>query len=772
MRSVTPAFLLLLFTLCQWAESVAADTPNKQLRYVYSPDGDRLVMVGRDDTEQIRSLRSQEVSDPVLVTDTYLDTILDENRSMVGGGLSALDFSPNLVQDLASGKTKVWYQQSFESIPVHGGTVSVTLDSEGQFVSAYTNIINHLSVSTIPALNKRRAVKKARKFIYRSGIWKNARVLTRRQSRRTCRRIRIEGRADYFGCVRKNSRLTLRDYRPRLFSAPELVVYSPSVLLGMRDNDVFLAWKFRVSLFEDRQVQSFLIDAHSGNVLDGGPTESFQQPERFIYDCSWENVDNCTVDQNFGGHTYGRSEGMPPNGVNPRFGLDDVDLAYDLSLDIHNAYIDFLGRDGANDRGGMGDGLGIPLTYMRIFTYLNNYGPLSYICDGYESNASGGYASIAFCAGSVLPEIFAHEYAHVSTYYLRFDMQNEPQVLMPDSNHYGETHALNEAFADFFGEYIHYKLDGTLDWIVGSGTSSTYRDFSDPKSVLNVAPDFDTFPISYTDSDFYCGQYQSVYAHTNHSIFNKANYLLSVGGSHNGCEIEGIGIDKVARIWMYALENYFLPDHAEKYYEAYLHLQAACTDLAEAPDSDILPTDCEQVTSALQSVHLDKPGGCVCAEFDGQECLSWEHHENVGTTEPASCVEEDLEVLGDFNGDSIVDKSDWSIWFSSKGDEGEGLPADADLSGRVGVEDCEIWKGNFGAGTCLEDDSEGCVEPEYFRGDYDLDGDNDVDDYQVWRSSFGLTDQNHPADGNKDGSVDLADYTVWRDSLGAGSCSE
>ena len=54
-------------------------------------------------------------------------------------------------------------------------------------------------------------------------------------------------------------------------------------------------------------------------------------------------------------------------------------------------------------------------------------------------------------------------------------------------------------------------------------------------------------------------------------------------------------------------------------------------------------------------------------------------------------------LAGDFNGDGIVDASDYTVWRDSLGQTGTGLPADADKNGVVDGADYGVWQANFGS---------------------------------------------------------------------------
>lgn len=54
-------------------------------------------------------------------------------------------------------------------------------------------------------------------------------------------------------------------------------------------------------------------------------------------------------------------------------------------------------------------------------------------------------------------------------------------------------------------------------------------------------------------------------------------------------------------------------------------------------------------------------------------------------------------LLGDYNGDLVVDAADYTVWRDSLGQSGSGLAADGDKNGSVGPEDFSIWKMEFGS---------------------------------------------------------------------------
>lgn len=53
---------------------------------------------------------------------------------------------------------------------------------------------------------------------------------------------------------------------------------------------------------------------------------------------------------------------------------------------------------------------------------------------------------------------------------------------------------------------------------------------------------------------------------------------------------------------------------------------------------------------------------------------------------------------GDYNGDGVVDASDFTVWRDSLGQTGSGLAADGDGNGTIEAADYDVWRMNFGNG--------------------------------------------------------------------------
>ncbi|MBC8046545.1 MAG: M4 family metallopeptidase, partial [Fimbriimonadaceae bacterium] len=139
-----------------------------------------------------------------------------------------------------------------------------------------------------------------------------------------------------------------------------------------------------------------------------------------------------------------------------------------------------------------------------------------------------------------------HEYTHGIVYYAHIDPLYS----------FGQAAALNESFADIFGEMVEGWVEGSIDWIHGGDkTAGGFRDMSDPNNSSTEKPD--TYFGDYWDED---GE-----EHQNSTVQTFMFYLLSEGGSgtnDHGIQynVEGIGNEVAEEIGWHAMMNYLNND--------------------------------------------------------------------------------------------------------------------------------------------------------------------------------------------------------------------
>jgi Zn-dependent metalloprotease/subtilisin family serine protease len=202
-----------------------------------------------------------------------------------------------------------------------------------------------------------------------------------------------------------------------------------------------------------------------------------------------------------------RAEGDPPAAV------ADVNQAYDYTGDFYRYYSQVFGRDSYDNHGA-------PLLSMV------RYSPVA--GQPYQNAFWNGEARVFFGEGMATREIVGHEWTHAV-------IQSTADLIYQD-----QSGALNESFADIFGESIENFATGSNNWLMGTGSAiGTIRSFSNP-------PDYGQ-PDHLRDYVFDC--FDSGGVHTNSGISNKAFYVLS----------QRIGINKAAAINYRALTVYLAP---------------------------------------------------------------------------------------------------------------------------------------------------------------------------------------------------------------------
>jgi len=190
----------------------------------------------------------------------------------------------------------------------------------------------------------------------------------------------------------------------------------------------------------------------------------------------------------------------------------------------------------------------------------------------------GARDTMEFGTGVVLDDIVGHEYTH--------------NIVDATCNliYSGEYGAIDESFADMFGEWIDqsnetHRSNGAIvsgesdPWIIMEDDESVddygeecpqdpetwLRDMSDPKRTYDTDPDHNHNPDTY----------QGVYwvdggdVHSNSGVGNKLAYLLTVGASHNGIDVDSLGAIKTSELFFNSLD---LMVPLSEYYDLYFAL--------------------------------------------------------------------------------------------------------------------------------------------------------------------------------------------------------
>ena len=110
--------------------------------------------------------------------------------------------------------------------------------------------------------------------------------------------------------------------------------------------------------------------------------------------------------------------------------------------------------------------------------------------------------------------------------------------------------AMNEAYADIFGEMIEHRHVGNNDWILGTQLADPFRDMANPGT--KIAFQGKPYPTKMTEFFNLDGSTDNGGVHVNSSIINRCFYLLTEGLAG------GIGRDDASRIFYRALTTYLM----------------------------------------------------------------------------------------------------------------------------------------------------------------------------------------------------------------------
>ncbi len=502
------------------------------------------------------------------------DAFLIEQRAGLGLEDPVAELMPFSVSTDDLGMTHLRHHQFSDGIPVYGSEVLVHLGGDMAVDSANGRLVSSLDAMTTPMISATDAVQISRNIF-----------------------------ADQFGtvdcgCGSSATTTTLDNPGEPEMLGTTLYVLDRSLYDPSDTSEPRLVWEVPLSREKPTAFEYYYVDAMTGEVVEQQTGLRFYQRE--IYDCSYRPQYGCYLDHAgyFGPLVYyfGRSEGKPPRGPNPMgtpyYGSTDVDDVYDIMAELHDFYQTTFGRNGANDRGGLGDGSSVAYDVVRVWTFVDAL--------GYEPGCAWfGQHSIAICTDQTELDLLGHEYTHGVVWHSHFDTGGSPVGMV----YSGESGALEESFCDMMGEAFEVTQTGETDWMTYDH-SGPMRDFADPPSLSYYPSGSPATPCPdrYRDPNFYTGSENEGGVHWNSTVPSKAFYLASEGGQFNGYEITGVGIEKAQQIWYRAATTYYT--RTETFNGAYSSIMQAAQDLYGAEYGEEVVGE---VRKALQAVEMHLP---------------------------------------------------------------------------------------------------------------------------------------------------------------------
>jgi len=349
------------------------------------------------------------------------------------------------------------------------------------------------------------------------------------------------------------------------YTTPRLEVFNRGLLDGTR-TPTRLAWFIEA---KGRDLWQYVwIDAHTGMRLLGF-SQLAHGMSRQIYDAN----NTATAPG-----TLMRSEGQAP------VGNAEVDNAYDYVGDTYGYFLGQHGRDSFDNRS----------SAMIATVRFCSEPPCP------EPNAFWDGTQTAFGQGYAVDDVVAHEFTHAVTQF------------SANLFYYMQAGALNESYADIFGETIDLVNERGNDtpgarWLIGEDApGGPLRNMREPTQFGH--------PGKVSDPQFFCTtQPLSILGdnggvHRNSGVPNHAYTLMVDGGSYNGFTISGIGLTKAAKVQYRALTTYLLS--GSTFADNGQALQQACADLIPAV---VTAAECVEVAKALDAVEMAATLPCAAA---------------------------------------------------------------------------------------------------------------------------------------------------------------
>lgn len=354
-------------------------------------------------------------------------------------------------------------------------------------------------------------------------------------------------------------------------STPELWIHDPRILGGPGIPVARLTWRVDVSAGRPGRVSEIvLVDAATGVITERITRLPHGRTRRI---CDFQNVRReefvCTS-------PYRRVEGQGATGIG------EVDRVYRYMGHVYQYFQEQFGRDSL-------DGRGMPLV-ATVRYCMPTWCPLrNAFWDWEMEQASFGDGWAA------ADDLVGHEYTHGV-------LDHGARLFY----HY-QSGAINESFADIFGEFIdltnaHGDDRSGQRWLIGEDLRGTgvLRDMQDPRAFGD--------PDRVRSTAYYTGPGDEGGVHSNSGVANKAATLLVDGGSFNGKNVRALGLSKTAAIFYETMINGLTS--AGDFKDLFDALQQSCLDLDGV--KGITYADCESVKDAVVATEMNKqPPGAV-----------------------------------------------------------------------------------------------------------------------------------------------------------------
>jgi Zn-dependent metalloprotease len=413
------------------------------------------------------------------------------------------------------------FQQNYRGVPVYGGEAIVHLDKESKLFAVTNEVAAHVDESELdpqPRLSVDEAVSRALEY-------------------EKCANCSVSPEVE-----------------------PKLLVYTEKVDLQSKEScETTPKLAYRVQLAqidavkegEEPRLPVYFINAQNGEFIssyDNIQTQSVTNTGSSLYSgnvsfTAYRHLGTYYLENlnrrigTFNGNTSTRfsdADGIW-NAPNQRAGVD-VHWGTEKTLEY---YGNVFGRNGVNNAGG-------PLSVPAVNGATNllpsrvHYG-VNYNNAFWNGNSmTYGDGNGSLFSPLVSLDVVGHELTHGVTQFSAGLVYS------------GQSGGLNEAVSDIFGNMVERSVKGQSGntWKVG-------EEIFTPATPNDALRYMDNPHADGNSIDHFSEYYNGMDVHYSSGIANKEFYLLAQGGSHHmGGSMTGIGADRAAAIWYYALTNF------------------------------------------------------------------------------------------------------------------------------------------------------------------------------------------------------------------------
>jgi len=462
-------------------------------------------------------------------------------------GMTQRDVSFNKDNTDDLGMHHVQYDQKFSGVPVFGTSVIAHLGKDFSVKSLNAKVVPNVSLDVKPKIAKDKI------NIVATDAVKNL-----------------------FG----------EDSEYKVLSA-DLNILNKNLLISTEEDNNYLTYKVVVDDPENFRSWTYFIDANSGDVLLKFSNNQTARLYRAIFSCEYaDRRHDCSLEADLyflnDNLEYVDCDGCGGKVEGSRVRVnEDTENIYTYLGKTNKYYSDVFHLIGPDGRGSTGARVSgrlatVALSYINSADCLNAWWNPNDLLFGFCEDTASNLG------------VIAHEYTHAV---MNFKVGHMTYL--------DQTGAIMEGYADIFAEAVKKYTDGSNDWLSHFTDDTVTRNYANPSSVNYEVPVDDNGNISYENAtqilgvpfpDAYNGagywhsgveapdgcNFDNCGVHVNSTVISHIAYLMSQGGTFNNCQMTGIGLDKVTKIFYQAM-NYL--GKSPNFVDFYDSITNACFDL-------------------------------------------------------------------------------------------------------------------------------------------------------------------------------------------------